>query len=117
VCKAKKAGKGAVVHREPLSDNDLHTFYSSLYLETPTGLQNKVFLYYMLYFCNRGRENPRDIKHTEFGVRKDRDGALYVYLSSHFATKKNHKIDDTKAQGGRMYETKDMLCPVRSFSL
>jgi hypothetical protein len=87
VCaKLRKTGKGAVVPKEPLSDNDLHKLYSSLDLETPTGLQNKVFLDYMLYFCNRGREHPRDIKHTYVGVRRNTDGALYVYWSSDFAT-------------------------------
>lgn len=77
--KLKKTGKGAVVPKELLSDNDLHNLYSSLDLETPTGLQNNFFLDYMLYFCNRGREHLRDIKHAYVGVRRNTDGALYVY--------------------------------------
>ena len=115
VCaKLKKEGKGAVIHKEPICNEDLHKLYSSLDMDSPAGLQNKVFLDYMLYFCNRGRENLRDIKQTDFGQSRDSNGTLFIYLSSDFATK-NHKIDDKKAQGGRMYETKDFLCPVKSF--
>lgn len=49
----KQEVKGASVSKDPLSEEDLQKLYNSFDLDTPTGLQNKVFFDYMLYFCNR----------------------------------------------------------------
>ena len=57
--KLKAGGKGKVTHKKPIHPNDLKTIMSSEALNqlSPRGLQNKVFVDYMLYFANRGREN------------------------------------------------------------
>ena len=67
---AKRVGKGDVQHKNPLSKEDLRQLYSSFDLETPKGLQDKVFVDFMLYFYNRGRENIRDLKPSDFIVDK-----------------------------------------------
>ena len=55
--KLKKEGKGVVKHRDPISKLDMTKILSCLDLNTPQGLQDKVFIDIMLYFANRGREN------------------------------------------------------------
>jgi hypothetical protein len=68
VCaKIKKEGKGAVVHKEPVARQDLQKLYTSFYLETSEGLQNKV--------CNRGRENLRELEISDFAFRAMTMGA------------------------------------------
>ena len=111
---AKKVGKGDVQHKNPLSKEDLRQLYSSFDLETPKGLQDKVFVDFMLYFCNRGRENIRELTPSDFIVdRKEQ------YIEMKDRTTKNHRgdIQDTqKSQGGRIYKSENnVLCPYTSF--
>ncbi|XP_078334019.1 uncharacterized protein LOC111099814 isoform X2 [Crassostrea virginica] len=83
--------------------------------ETAEGLQDKVFVDYMLYFCNRGRENLRDLKISDFSTGTGDEGRRFIYMCRDHATK-NHRDDDNQSQGGRMYELKDQkLCPYKSF--
>jgi integrase len=116
VCaKIKKEGKSAVVHKEPVTRQDLQKLYTSFNLETSEGLQNKVFVDYMLYFCNRGRENLRELKISDFAKGNDDGGRRFIYLARDHATK-NHRNDEKQSQGGRMYELRDNpLCPYTSF--
>ncbi|XP_011421040.3 uncharacterized protein [Magallana gigas] len=113
--KIKKEGKGAVVHKDPISRPDLQKLYSSFDLKEAEGLQNKVFVDYMLYFCNRGRENLRELGISDFSTGTDAEGRRFVYMARDHATK-NHRNDENQSQGGRMYELKDsILCPYGSF--
>lgn len=58
--KNKKDDKVAVMHRDPISRPDLQKLRGS------RRLQNKVFVDYMWYFCNRGREILRELKISVF---------------------------------------------------
>ena len=49
----------------PLTTEDLRLLYSSFDLESPKGLQDKVYVDFMLYF-HRGRENIRELKSSDF---------------------------------------------------
>ena len=49
----KQAGIGVTVHKPAISDEDLGNRYESLDLQTPVGLQNKVFLDLMLIYHAR----------------------------------------------------------------
>ena len=44
----------------------------------PQGLQDKVFIDIMAYFANRGRENLRDIKITDFVIQENEEGLQYI---------------------------------------
>ncbi|XP_071500811.1 uncharacterized protein [Diadema antillarum] len=117
--KLKTEGKGATTHKEPISREDFDKILSSSALDrtTPRGLQNAVFVNTMLHLCNRGRENLRDFKKTDFEIGTDSSDRRYVYLAKDKLTK-NHrgeKDDDARSQCGRMYETNDENCPVKSF--
>ena len=50
--KFKNEGKGSVTHKNPLTKEDLVKLHSSFDFETPKGLQDKIFVDYMLFFCN-----------------------------------------------------------------
>ncbi|XP_072182398.1 uncharacterized protein [Diadema setosum] len=117
--KVKEAGKGSVRHKDPITDEDMSKIKSSPAVSptTPRGLQNKVFLDLMLHFCNRGRENLRNMNKGDFAVTTDSSNQRYVYLARDMKTK-NHRgegLDDEESQQGRMYETHKDDCPVESF--
>lgn len=102
-------------HKSPVSEEDLRKMYTYLDVNTPCGLQNKVFLDFMIYFCNRGRENLRELKKSDFKFY-GHGPSKYVPLRDH--STKNHKGDsdyDTESQGGRLFVTpSNQLCPVKS---
>ena len=116
--KLKKMGKARVQHKPVIHAEDLKTMYSSLDQTTPRGLQNKVFLDYMLHFANRGRENLRDMTKQDLKVCTDPSGLRYVELTADRLTKteRGHGKEGP-GQSGLMYETPDnpIMCPVSSF--
>lgn len=110
--KLKDEGLERVHHKDPLAKQDLVKLYNSYWsvdLDTPAGLQDKVFIDFMMYFCNRGRENLREIKIQTFWWMKPRN---FIELYD-----KNHKgdIDDSTSQGGRIYRTGTIMCLYSSF--
>ena len=112
----KSEGLGAVTHKSAIAQEDLQKLYSSkaLSTNTPHGLQNKVFVDFMLHFCNRGRENLREMKISDFEVKTDVGGTKYAIIKDRM-TKNHRENDDTIGQGGRMYAVSDSdLCPVKS---
>ena len=46
-------------------------------INTPKGLQKKVFFEVMLYFCRRGQQNLRELKKECFVIKKDPNGREY----------------------------------------
>lgn len=42
--------------------------YNSFAIHTPTGFQNRLFVEFMIHFCNRGRENLRELKKSDFSM-------------------------------------------------
>lgn len=78
--KIKKEEKHAVVHKELVTRQDLHKLYTFLNLETAKGIQNKGLVDSMLYFCNRGRENLRELKISDFSKGTDDEGIRYIYV-------------------------------------
>lgn len=71
--KLKKEGKSEVNHKSPLSREDLTLLYNYFDSNTPKGLQDNVFVDFIIYFCNRGRENLRDIKKSDFILMRIRN--------------------------------------------
>ncbi|XP_069138967.1 uncharacterized protein KIAA1958-like [Argopecten irradians] len=117
--KIKKEGAGEVKHKEIINVADMKVLYDSgvFSTETPKTLQQKVFFELMLYFCNRGRENLRNMTRNDYTVQSDADGRRYVTCSVSRLTK-NHRGDtaDDDQDGGRMYEQPgNPNCPVASF--
>ena len=69
----------------------------------------------MLYFCNRGRENLREMTRDSFEMKVEpHTGKQYITLKDNL-TKNNREDDLEKSQGGVMIETNDARCPVASF--
>ena len=92
-------------------------YHSAVFdLNSPTGLQDKVWFELMLFICRRGRENLRDIKKDHFLIEKDENGRQYVTQAVDELTKKcREDSSSSRADAGRMYETGDEDCPVASF--
>ncbi|XP_048741988.2 uncharacterized protein LOC125655653 [Ostrea edulis] len=119
--KIKKEGMGEVKHKEVISKQDLEHLYDSdsgvFSCESPKTLQQKVFFELMLYFCNRDRENLRNMR-NDYVIRQDPDGRRFLASSVSRLTK-NHRGENTTdddQEGGRMYEQPgNPKCPVMSF--
>jgi len=114
----KKQGKGATQHKQPISPDDFNKLYTSDVLSTshPAGLQNKVFIDIMMYLCNRGQENLRNMTKNDFLILTD--SARVRYVSVVDKQTKNHQGQDDEdvSQQGRMYQLSgNPKCPVLSF--
>jgi hypothetical protein len=112
----KQAGKGVSVHKPPMEVDDIAIIYKSFNLDEPTDLQNNVFVDFMLFYCNRGRENLRELKKTDFSFHGSSDDK---YIALRNLSTKNHcgdSKDDNESQGGRLYVMSSCpLCPVKLF--
>jgi hypothetical protein len=95
--KLKQLGLAVTVHKPPIAKEDLGKLYNSFDLNSPVGLQNKVFIDFMLYFCNRGRGNLRTLKKEDFQFF-GRNDERYVQLRDHFT--KNHRGDTNDDESG-----------------
>ena len=116
--KLKSEGLGVAVHKNPITQEDMKKLYCSRYLstDTPFGLQNKVFVDFMLYFANRGRENLRDMKKTDFISSYDADGKRFIMMKDKL-TKNDRGADADRHKSPRMYEVEgSLICPVDSFN-
>ena len=111
----KKDGQAKVQHKPPILDDDLKKLYESGIFNSdhPKTLLNKVFFEIMLYFCRRGRQNLRQLKKADFEVHTDATGAKFVSNVRDELTK-NHREDDKAEEGGVMYATEGVWCPVSS---
>lgn len=114
----KKIGKGDTTHYDAVDKNDLQKLYSSgvFDMDTPRGLQYKVWFQLMLYICRRGRENLRKLTREHFDIATDSEGRRYVYQCKDEMTKKVREENrSTRVDAGRMYETKLDDCPVAAY--
>ena len=113
--KLKNEGLGFVQHKSVIPKSDFAKMQASksLDMNTPKGLQNKVFIDIMLFLCNRGQENLRSMKVSDFIVTTDEDGLRSVTRRD-MLTKNNRENADEKT-GGMMCEVPgDERCPVKS---
>ena len=84
-------------HKDPISRNDMAKLFASLDISTPQGLQDKVFID-MMYFANRGRENLRGMKMTDFIIEKNEEGLQYI-IHRDMLTKTRRENDDEQFSG------------------
>ena len=112
----KKDGQAKVQHKPPILKDDLKKLYESGVFNSdhPKMLLNKVFFAIMLCFCRYGRQNLRQLKKAAFKVHTDATGAKFVSKVCDKLTK-NHREDDEAGEGGVMYATEGVWCPVASF--
>nr|XP_054760698.1 uncharacterized protein LOC129266966 [Lytechinus pictus] len=81
----KNEGKGSVDHKEPITKYDFLKIKLSTATDvnTPRGLQNKVFMDIMMHLCNRGRENLRNFSKKDFVVKPDCPVETFELYVSH----------------------------------
>ncbi|XP_071486885.1 uncharacterized protein [Diadema antillarum] len=101
--KLKHEGKGVVNHKSVISSQDMEKIATSCDTNDPAGLQNKVFMDVMIYFCNRGRENLRFMTAEDFSLKTDEDGLRYITKCDQL-TKNNREDQNESSNMGVMYE-------------
>ncbi|CAC5400379.1 KCTD1_15 [Mytilus coruscus] len=79
----KRKGYAKVDHYPGISEEDLQKLYSGdtpvFDVNTPYGLQFKVWFEYILFLCRRGQENLRTMTKDTFRVKKDASCMKYIY--------------------------------------
>lgn len=113
----KESGKGDTDHHPEIEPEDIRKLYESIDINKPVGLQEKVFVDILLYYCRRGREGLRNMTKSTFQVAVDGTGRKFVYHSGSELTK-NHNADDNSGDTngeGRIYATGGLRCPVTNF--
>ena len=103
----KQSGKGQTEHHKEIEPEDLRIrkVYETIDIETPSGLQKKVWFDILYYFSRRGAENQRAMTKDTFRLNNDVTGATFVYQHVDEGDK-NHTIDDNSFDTvgeGRMY--------------
>ena len=70
----------------------------------------------MVHLCNRGRENLREMKISDFQISTDSAGCRYVSISDKLTKNHQGQNTDDHSQQSRMYELPGKpKCPVMSF--
>ncbi|WAR13891.1 hypothetical protein MAR_003996 [Mya arenaria] len=118
----QKKGKVSVVHKPQIADYDMKKLMDpanvAFNVNTPCGLQNKVWFDIMYHFCRRGRANLREMKKTTFAVEVDSSVREYVRQIMDKADI-NHGIDsapdDTVFEARTYARLCDDMCPVKNF--
>ena len=82
--------------------------------KSPKSLQRKVFFCIMYQLCRRGQENLRQIKVTDFVIKTAENGREYIEKVKDELTKNRRECDEPQ-EGGAIYETDFVDCPVKSF--
>jgi hypothetical protein len=88
----KRSGHGSVDHKPVISDSDLEKLNDECVpfnINTPCGLQNKVWFDVMYYLLRRGQENLRNMTKSTFAIGTDSTGRKFVHQIIGESTK-NH---------------------------
>jgi len=103
----KKKGFGKVDHKPPITKEDLTRLYSGstpvFYVQSPTGLLNKVWFELMLHLCRRGEENLRGMSKSTFEIVSE-GGRRYVQERQDEMDKNHRETSDDSVTEGRMYD-------------
>lgn len=113
----KKEGLGKISHKVPISPEDIKRLFGSnvFNLDQPKSLQRKVFFDVMLYLCQRGKENLRQLKKTDFDLKVNKDGEYVEKVVDELT--KNRRENHEEEEGGFILATGTDHCPVKSFKL
>nr|XP_054749386.1 uncharacterized protein LOC129254873 [Lytechinus pictus] len=107
--KLRKEGKASVMRHKPVSETDMTKILDSVDLNTPRGLQRKVFVDIMTHFVYRGEENLHDMKARHF-VLCIQNGHRYLRMVN------KATLSDKSTFQERMYEIRgSSRCPVQTF--
>ena len=72
----------------------MHKLQNFLNVDTPDGLQGKVFIDVRMHFSNRGRENLKEFRKDDFELKI---GSKRNYFAAVERLTKNHRDDNEKA--------------------
>ena len=105
----KSKGRGTVVHKKPLSNEDLENLFNYFKesMSKPPNAQKlqEILLFYIIYFTGRrGRENLRVMKKNTFQVAQDSNGRRFIYQAIDESNKNHNEMDDDPSTQGRIYK-------------
>ena len=114
---AKSEGLGDTTHYPEIEPEDLRKLNAGFDINSPEGLQEKVWFDVTFQLIRRGRENMRSMTRNTFAVGTDATGKRFTG-QTHGELDKNHSENDhpfdTNGEG-RIYETGGEKCPVACF--
>ena len=120
--KLREEGKDTATHKPVVQKSDMDKLSKSIKIDNPVGLQERVFIDFMVHFGRRGREGLRNLRKDCFEFAHD--GELerdYVKIRINEITKtddgtKNHtKVP--KDQVKKMWSATKGRCPVKTLKL
>lgn len=109
-----------MLYRIHFSGDIRKLYHQTMYMspDSPQGLLNKVLFETILYFCRRGRENIRELDSSDFEIKYNADGRKYITKVKSVQTKHHQRTtNEDESDGGRMYATGSIMCPVSRFAL
>ena len=112
----RQSGNDITKHKKPIDSEDMAKIRESFKVETPAGLQNKVFFDLLLHFARRGQEGLRELTKTSLVIKKDSRGRKYATMAYN-EREKNHQGQNLKERDTEklMFERPgDASCPVVS---
>ena len=115
----RASGNDVTQHKSAIQKEDMTKIRDNLKLNTPQGLQDKVFIDIVLQFARRGREGLRELIKDSISIKTDAAGRLYA-TPAYNELHKNYNGQDPKVHGPKkvLYEQDgDANCPVKSLQL
>ena len=112
----RERGLDVTKHKTAIDADDMSKIRQSLDVNTPVGLQDKVFVDVVLHFARRGREGLREMGKGFFIIKKNSKGLLYTTPSFN-ELDKNHSGQDPKVKDPQKVMTEephDPNCPVKT---
>ncbi len=74
-------GKDTSEHKPPIEPADIDKLYEKVFVDTPQGLQYRMFYELLMHFGRRGREGLRELRKDTFEVKEDGNGQEYVRIT------------------------------------
>ena len=74
----RASGNDVTQHKSAIQKEDMTKIRDNLKLNTPQGLQDKVFIDIVLQFARRGREGLRELTKDSMSIKTDAAGWLYA---------------------------------------
>ena len=115
----REAGLDTTQHKLAVQKEDMAKIRQNMNMDTPKGLQDKVFIDIVLQFARHGREGLRELTKHSFVINRDAAGRLYA-TPAYNEQQKNHNGQNPKVHDPRkvMYEQAgDPKCPVKALQM
>lgn len=117
--KIREEGRDVSTHKEALKPGDVEKLYEQVFVNTPKGLQKRIFFEIHTHFARRGREGMRDLRKDSFVIKVDENGDEYVVMAYHEKekTKRGVNMKEKERECAMYAVSNDSNCPVRHLKI